>query len=226
MCGRYTLSPDRSDLQALLASLGPLSEPLPTVAARYNIAPTQRAWAVLKQAQAPLQLRPMAFGFRPKFMSHGVINARAETVMSKSLFRKAFAQSRCLVLASGFYEWLKTADGVRRPHHFSLVSGKPFVFAGLWRSTEQQDPGHGHHDAEFVIITTTANACVAPVHSRMPVMLPEEAARLWLNEHTELPLLEHLLAPYPSDRMAARAVSTQVNRPTVDNVTCIEPSPS
>lgn len=222
MCGRYTLHSEPSALNALLRRLGHAGGPLPPMQPRFNIAPTQSAWVLIPDPQGLPQLRAMAFGFRPSFMSHSVINARAETVPHKPLFAQALAHHRCLVLASGFYEWAKAADGTKQPHHFTLVTHEPFVFAGLFRATQPRDPGHGLTEAEFVIVTTEANARVAHVHPRMPVIVGEDAARLWLAPRTPQELLQTLLSPYASDAMAGREVHKRVNRPSVDDKSCLD----
>jgi len=231
MCGRYTQYSDAKSIDALVTSMGASCGPLPTFDKRYNIAPTQLAW-VLTGAQAPgktplqLSFAPMAFGFRPKFMAHGVINARAETVEHKPMFRRGLMARRCLVLASGFYEWAQGPGKLKQPYHFTLKDKRPFVFAGLYRRTEAGDVGAEHAEAEFVIITTAANDCVAPVHGRMPVMLDGDAARLWAEPQTPLPMLTSLLQPYPAQAMTAVPVQTAVNRPSHDAEDCILPLPA
>jgi putative SOS response-associated peptidase YedK len=231
MCGRYTQYSDAKSVRELVASMGATCGPWPTFTKRYNIAPTQLAWVLVGAAtpgQQPLQLSfaPMAFGFRPKFMDHGVINARAETVEHKPMFRRGLMARRCLILASGFYEWAKGPGSLKQPYHFTLADKRPFVFAGLYRRIEAGDVGAGHAEAEFVIITTAANACVAPVHGRMPVLLDPDAARLWAEPQTPLPALTALLQPYPAQRMVAVPVRPDVNRPSHDAEDCIEPLPT
>ena len=228
MCGRYTQYSDAESIVQLVASMGASCGPLPPLPKRYNIAPTQLAWVLVSaefEDTAPLQLlvAPMAFGFRPKFMAHGVINARAETVEQKPMFRRALTARRCLILASGFYEWAQGPGKIKQPYHFTLKDKRPFAFAGLYRRTEAGDVGAEQVEAEFVIITTTANDCVAPVHGRMPVMLNNDAARLWIGPQTPLPALTALLQPYPSQAMSAVPVHTYVNRPSHDAEDCIQP---
>lgn len=229
MCGRYTQFHDPSEVGLLLASIGDVDGPMPTMASRYNVAPSQRAWSIthgqrIKSAKLSLHVQQMHFGFRPKFMPQGVINARSETVEEKPMFRSALQARRCLVLASGFYEWAKGADGKKIAYHFTLASKKPFVFAGLYRSVGQGDPAHGQIEAEFVIVTTAANGCVQPVHGRMPVIMDPKGAGLWLDNQTPFLALRSLLAPYPAEAMAAQKVSDLVNRPSNDAPACIEPS--
>lgn len=232
MCGRYTLYSEPEALASLMAHMGALQGPMPAVSKRYNIAPTQQAWALVPSAPVEGQPGPqgikaeaMAFGFRPSFMSHGVINARAETVQDKPMFRRALASRRCLVLASGFYEWQKLAAGGKQPHHFTLKSAAPFVFAGLYRQVEPKDVGHGTVDHEFVIVTTEANSCVSPIHGRMPVILHHDAARMWLAAGTEPPAAYHLLAPFDAQQMQATPVTSRVNRATTDDAACLAPLP-
>lgn len=230
MCGRFTQFHDPKDVAHLLQAIGAVDAPLPTLTARYNIAPTQRAWAVTHAegsaaaGQQALHLQQMHFGFRPSFMPQGVINARAETIEQKPMFRGALKARRCLVVASGFYEWAKGADGRKMPHHFTLRDARPFVFAGLYRPVGDKDPAFGQIEAEFVIVTTAANACVQPVHGRMPVILSPQNAGHWLHPQTPFLALMPLLQPYAADLMQAQSVSHLVNRPSNDAPACIEPS--
>ncbi len=228
MCGRYTMYSEAEAIADLLHKVGALDKPLPAMPPQYNIAPTQRAWAITASAhdahsRLALQLVPMAFGFRPSFMSHGVINARAETVLDKPMFKRALAHDRCLVLASGFYEWATLPKGGKQPHHFALTSQKPFVFAGLCRKTQPGDPGHGTLSQEYVIITTAANGRVAPIHGRMPVMLDANDARTWLQPSAQAPDLVPMLSPFPEQLMTAHPVSSQVNKPSFHTADCIAP---
>ncbi len=99
-----------------------------------------------------------------------MINARAETLAEKPAYRPLLAKGRCLILADGFYEWRLDPDGKKRPVRYTLDDGAPFGFAGLW--TSWRDPESGESLRSCTIITTTANELVAPVHDRMPVILP------------------------------------------------------
>jgi putative SOS response-associated peptidase YedK len=148
-----------------------------------------------------------------------LINARAETVASKPSFRAAFRQRRCLVPADGFYEWQKQA-GKKQPFYIHLRGGGPFAFAGLWERWQGAD----EPIESFTIVTTEANELVRSLHERMPVILPREAYKHWLDPaYAKLEELQALLRPYPAEEMAAFPVSTRVNSPRVDDAACIVP---
>jgi putative SOS response-associated peptidase YedK len=114
-----------------------------------------------------------------------------------------------LVLADGFYEWRRTKGG-KRPYRLALKTEEPFAFAGLW-STVHDRAGHKH--STFAIITTEANALVAQIHNRMPVILQEQDEAEWLNPHLSLEDAQAMLVPFPAERMTAYEVSAKVNSP-------------
>lgn len=217
MCGRFSQFADRETVADMLRPLGEVQGLPASLTPRYNIAPTQVALTVVARNDAPqgapkLAAAPMIFGIRPHFMTSSVINARAETVADKPMFRALLARQRCLIVASGFYEWQTKADGKKVPHHFSRTHQAPFVLAGLYRPHDK-DKGKGNHDTQagFVIVTTAANACVRPIHHRMPVMLPMAAAAAWLCPATPVADLLPLMAPYPSDAMVGQLADRRVN---------------
>ena len=141
-----------------------------------------------------------------------MINARSETLAEKPSFRTAFAKRRCLILADGYYEWL-TEGKKKTPQLFRRQDERPFAFAGLWESwrvpagdplEKLARPGHdGYPRLETAtIITTSANELSAPIHDRMPVILPEEVYDLWLDPTiTDTKQLANLLQPYPSSKL-------------------------
>jgi putative SOS response-associated peptidase YedK len=146
-----------------------------------------------------------------------LINARAESVATLPAFRSSFKWRRCLVIADGFYEWMKTQDG-KQPFFIHLHDDEPFAFAGLY---EKLDRGEGVIETA-TIITTKANDIVAPLHSRMPVILPRESHDQWLDpDHCDKRKLQRLLKPYPEDEMIATPVSTFVNSPKNDDACCV-----
>ncbi len=221
MCGRFalTISP------AGLAKLFELDE-LPALEPRYNIAPTQAIAAVLKgRDEARRILKMMQWGLVPFWAKDPgiglkMINARSESVAEKPAFRDAFAHKRCLVPASGFYEWQK--QGVQKqPYFIRLRDADGFAMAGLWQHWEGED---GQVIESCNILTTDSNEFMQPIHDRMPVILPPENYDLWLDSDTaDKERLLQLLRPFPGDRMEAYPVSKSVNRPAHDAPDCIEP---
>lgn len=218
MCGRYTLS-SPSDL---LSDLFELEETL-ELGPRYNIAPSQEA-AVVRSTEKGRTLSLLRWGLVPFWakdpeIGNRMINARSETVQEKPSFRTSFRRKRCLVAATGFYEWQAT-DGRKQPWYFGLRDGGPFAMAGLW---DRWDKGDSPLES-FTILTTEPNELVAQAHRRMPVMLAPASYDAWLdtsNEQTDdlLPLL----APFDADAMEGYPVSTFVNSPANDSPRCIEP---
>jgi putative SOS response-associated peptidase YedK len=141
-----------------------------------------------------------------------MINARAETLGEKAAFKAAFKRRRCLIPADGFYEWQKLpGQKTKVPHHITRADGEPLAFAGLWevwRGPEKdQEPLRS-----VTIVTTAANETMAPIHDRMPVILPETAWDSWLDrEDDDLATLGKLLVPAPKALLTMHPVSTEVN---------------
>ena len=147
-----------------------------------------------------------------------LINARADGVATKPSIRAAFKKRRCLIPATGFYEW-RTNGKAKQPFHFRRPDGKPFLFAGLWESW-------GDMAAPLpttCLITTDANGTVSPFHDRMPVILDRATIDVWLDQATPADRLQELLAPAPDDFLEAVAVSKLVNSPKNDGPECIAP---
>lgn len=224
MCGRFTLRSPAS----LVAEQFALAE-MPRLEPRYNIAPTQPV-AVLRVAPgagaADRRLAMVRWGLIPEWakdpsIGNRLINARAETVAEKPAFRSAFRHRRCLVVADGFYEWLKLGTR-RQPYFFHLADDRPFGMAGLWESWRSPN---GCPLETCTILTTEANECVRPVHERMPVILPPDAYADWLSPGaTDARRLLALLTPDSAADLRARAVGAMVNDPRVDDPRCIEPA--
>jgi putative SOS response-associated peptidase YedK len=217
MCGRFTLTVDADDVQS---SFG-VTPPPGGFPPRYNIAPTQPVAVVTNDGRNRAEL--FVWGLIPSWakdpaIGHKLINARAETLAEKPSFRSAYKRRRCLILADGFYEWRK--DGkVKQPMYIHLKSGEPFAFAGLW---EVWHSPLGDEIPSCTIITTEPNDLMAPIHNRMPVILPRDAYLEWLDP-AERPAekLQGFLRPYPAAAMEAYPVSTAVNNPRADSPECI-----
>jgi putative SOS response-associated peptidase YedK len=184
-----------------------------SIAASYNVAPTQGVATVLVE-DGKRKLEMLHWGLIPSWVDNPsignkMINARAETIAEKPSFREAFRNHRCLVLADGFYEWQKTANG-KQPYYIRMEDDSPFPFAGLWESWKS-----GSEVRSTTIITTDANDVVAPIHNRMPVILHPEDYELWLDpDFDEKEPLTTLLKPYLAEAMEAYPVSRRVNSPS------------
>ena len=220
MCGRFTLTSSAD----VVAELFELSQP-PTFTPRYNIAPTQGVVAVLPDAGGGRTTAVLHWGLVPSWakdpgIGSRMINARAETVASKPSFRTAFQRRRCLIVADGFYEWQKLGK-TKQPHYIAMQDGRPFAFAGLREHWVGPD---GSVIDSCTIITTEPNELMAPLHNRMPVILPADEYATWLDPSLEAAdRLEPLLCPYPTDEMRAIPVSTHVNSPAHDDAQCVRP---
>lgn len=194
---------------------------------RYNIAPTQSIATIRADEQGLRSLDLLRWGLVPHWakdvgIGNRLINARAETVAEKPAFRQAFSRRRCLVLASGFYEWGQTPAG-KSPFFMSPGSGECLAFAGLW----EQWRGGGEETLETcVIITTAANAKLAKVHERMPAILAADAQALWLAEETPKNERVELLKPAPEHELEVRQVRRIVNNPRNEGAELIEPETS
>jgi putative SOS response-associated peptidase YedK len=150
-----------------------------------------------------------------------MINARAETVMTKPAFGPAFRRRRCLVLADGFFEWQRQGR-TKQPFYIQLRNGAPFGFAALWECWR----GKGGGAVEScTLLTTEPNELLRRVHNRMPVILERESHDLWLDHTVESAALGSLLRSYPAEGMTLYPVSRRVNDPKNDDAGCIEPLP-
>ena len=207
MCSRYFLDADGNVIAYTfrVALQGPVNK-------RFNIAPTQAAPIVRADAGGGRELAMMRWGLVPgwaKDLKVGtrMINARAEGVDSKPAFREAFKARRCIVPASGFYEW-QGEPGRKQPYAITVPGQRLFALAGLWESWR---PANGAPVETFTIVTTDANAQVARIHDRMPVILPMDAVDTWLTAPPEAAL--HLLAPYarPVELRAVGKYESNVN---------------
>ena len=217
MCGRYTLAtPDPSQIRARF----PIGERL-EVRRRFNVAPGDDVLAVVQRESQP-EGALLRWGLVPHWASNprelGVttINARAETVAERPLYRDAFARRRCLVVADGFYEW---SGGT--PHWITREDGAPFAFAGLWASWRPPTDDEVEPLRSCTIVTTAATEPVRALHDRMPVVLPRDAEATWLDPETPAPVLHELLAPSPT--LVARPVSRAVNDARHDAPDCLDP---
>lgn len=198
---------------------------VPSLTPRYNVAPTQLVAAIRGDAEGRRRIAMLRWGLVPYWakdpsIGNRLINARAETVDSKPAFREAFSRRRCLVPASGFYEWGETPLG-KRPYFVSLADGGPMGLAALWESWRR-----GTESVEScAIITTDANALLASVHGRMPVLLSSQDSESWLSRETSVEDALGLLKPAPSGDFQLWRVSRRVNDPGNDGPDLVAPLP-
>jgi putative SOS response-associated peptidase YedK len=215
MCGRYFRKSDKQRI-AETFHLGDV-EDLPLESApSYNIAPTtmqpvirnncdtgEREMVAMRWGMVPYFAKSLA-----DFKGFSTINAQAETLLSKAMWRVPFQRRRCLIPADGFYEWKKLDEKTKQPYAFGMRSGKPFAFAGLWDAWK--DPATQDWLQSFSIITTEPNELAASVHNRMPVILEPTNYERWLDRaDADRPPID-LLRPYQADEMTAHPVDPRV----------------
>ncbi|MBI5289627.1 MAG: SOS response-associated peptidase [Chloroflexi bacterium] len=236
MCGRFTLTKDNFD--ELAEELD--AEPRPEDAGyralyrpRYNIAPTDQHWIVRTKYERR-HLLAAKWGLVNSWAADAKgaarqINARSETAMTSRAFREAFESRRCAVPADGFFEWVGAKEA-RKPVWFhSPADRQLLLFAGLYESW--REPKTEKWTRTFTILTTDANETVAPVHDRMPVILPRERLDEWLfvpPEEKERPKyakeVRDLLVPAEAGVLIATEVSPRANSVKNDDAACLEPA--
>ena len=194
---------------------------------RYNIAPTTMIPAIrMAEEDQRREAVPLQWGLVPWWSKDAksgakLANARSEGIAAKPSFREAFRKRRCIVPASGFYEW-QTVGRLKQPWFFQLRDESPFVFAGLWERWRSVD---GVELQTCSLITTTPNEVVRALHDRMPVILRGGAIETWLDRTIGEPAqLKPLLAPLPGAEMKSTPVSARVNSVSFDGPECIEPA--
>ncbi len=226
MCGRFLNDIPASETTRIFRT----RNAAPNYPARYNIAPTDQVLAVrFNPKTGERSLDALRWGLVPHWAADlkfgaRTINARCETLATTPAFKDAFKSRRCIIPASGFYEW-RRAGKTKTPYAIVPTDGPLFAFAGLWENWRHKAGGEG---AEWIrtctIITGPPNELVGPIHDRMPVILPEEAWPAWLDEETASPEeLKALLKPYPAERMRAFSISTRVNSVKNDDAGLLEP---
>lgn len=220
MCGRLTFFSSGDDIARAFSLAAP-----PTIgAARYNLAPTQPVGVIRLDARKQRKFGYVQWGLVPSWandskMSGRLINARAETLRSKPSFRRAYQRRRCLVVASGFYEW-KREGKHKQPFFIHRADHQPLAFAGLW---ERWTKGDRPLDT-CTLITTRPNPLIAHLHHRMPVILEPESFDVWLDRDIANPaLLEPLLVPCNDDILSLYPVDPRVGSVKNDDPELIQP---
>lgn len=223
MCGRFVSVAGPDDLAAFFDAEPPDTD----LGANYNVAPTNDIYAVIADPAGNRSLQVFEWGLIPPWSADdrrraATVNARAETVRTKPMFRDAFARRRCLVPMSGFYEWLPAevpvgepgrSKPVKQPVLIERTDRAPLAVAGLWAAWRPRgsDPSEPWRHT-CAVITTEPNADLRPVHDRMPVLLERSEWTAWLDPHAgDLSRLEAMLDPAPDGVLEYVRVSTTVN---------------
>jgi len=211
MCGRFTQRYSWREIADLYGLTGAARN----LQAHYNTAPTDTV-NVVKLAGGATELVPMRWGLVPWWWKKplkqlpGTFNARAEGVAGKPMFRDAFKRHRCIIPASGYYEWITQPDG-KQPYFISAVDGGVLSFAGLW--DRWKDPATGEPVVSCTIIVTEANELTRPIHDRMPVVLDKADFRPWLSGERGTELLRSAA----DDKLRMWPVSRRVNKTGTDD---------
>jgi len=217
MCGRYQLSLPFDELETLFAAVSSASfEP------RYNIAPSQGA-PVIRANEGARLMAPLTWGLIPPWApmrghSRPMINARSETVAEKPTFRESFRYRRCLVPATGFYEW-RREDKQKQPYLIRIRDAPVYAMAGIWSPWESPD---GMMET-FGVLTTVAAPSIQPIHERMPVILHPDTYGIWMNPQSGRDQLLELCQPVPDNVLRIDMVNKRVNSTQYDDPSCEAP---
>lgn len=209
MCGRFALN-DNPKRFAEHFHISGESDFSPS----WNIAPSNNIYSITADESERRHLSLMKWGLIPAWVKDATIgnkpsNARGETVVSNPMFRTAFKHQRCIIPASGFYEW-KTINGVKQPYYISLKSGTPMALAGLWATW--------HDNQTCCVITTAANSLMQAIHERMPVILSPDQWQNWLSpQQHQADTLLPMIRPHEAEAMQAWPVSRELNRAGLRN---------
>lgn len=223
MCGRFTLTLPPAVLRDWLQAVDGIDYP-----PRYNIAPTQPLIVIFNELDGKHQRRAilMRWGLVPLWVKDPrefplIINARAETIMQKPSFRGSLRHHRCIIPASGYYEWRKGPDGKKQPYYITMQDGAPMAFAGVYSNWMGAT---GEEIDTAAIITVRANAKLKPVHERMPAIIPNELLDDWLDIRNISDKQAHrMLVPLPESAAVFHPVSTRVGSITNDDAGLIAP---
>ncbi len=225
MCGRYSLAtPNPAEVRGAY----PIGDEL-EIRRRFNVAPGDPVLAVTTDRSGAPRGEMLRWGLVPPWAKSSdtglkMINARAETASERPAYRGAVDRFRCLVLADGFYEWRRDpAGGPKQAFWITRTGGGLFAFAGLW-STWRRDGVDGAVSLRTcTIVTTAANAAVAPLHDRMPVILPRGAETSWLDPQVTWDSLGDLLGGLPASETSLMPVGPAVNDARYDGPECLAP---
>lgn len=219
MCGRYGISVTKKELTKYLSenyNIDVIDENI--ILPRYNIAPGENILSLINDG-TNYRVGLLKWGFIPPWakdekIGYKMINARSETITSKPTYKQSFYQRRCIILADGFFEWYRTTS-TKTPYYFYLKNRKIFGFAGLYTAFIKKN---GEKLFSTTIITCKANSLMEDIHDRMPVILTEKSAKIWLDSDLkDEVVLKKLLQPYNPNEMGLHQVSLRVNKAENDD---------
>lgn len=219
MCGRYTLALPAVQVKNRFNVTFDASQ----FRQHFNAAPGQTLPLITDEQPDTLSYHRwglLPFWAKDPRIGYKMINARAETLLEKSAFKHPVKKQRCLVIADSFYEWEQLDKKTKQPYRIGLKDFAPYAMAGIW--SEWKD-AEDRPIRTFSIITVAANELVAPVHDRMPAILPKNLEREWLSHEHPIEETLQLLQPFSSDAMEKYKVSDRVNKAAIDEPELIEP---
>jgi putative SOS response-associated peptidase YedK len=222
MCGRVIQS--SGPLRYAIVDGMNVREGLHNYPPRWNGAPSQELLVIRRNhATGEISLDPLRWGLIPYWCDdpkggRKPINAKCETVRDLPTFREAYRKRRCIVPVDGFFEWKAIKGRIKQPYAIAMKDGAPFAIAGVWENWKE--PASGEWIRTFAIITTDANALVAEIHDRMPLILARDDYAHWLGEEADP---RELMRPFPAGLMRMWPISTRVNKPENDDPSIIEP---
>lgn len=220
MCGRFTLTMPAADMATLFDTTQPEDFP-----PRFNIAPTQPVLAIWEE-QARRATHLARWGLVPAWVKDPrefplLINARADTLAEKPAFRDSLRNKRCIVPASGYYEWHTASDGTKQPYYITLAEAQPMAFAGLYSIWAGPN---GEEVDTVAIVTTDANADIDFIHHRMPAVLLGDDIDLWLNtREVDARAAMTLLKPLPTGAVRWHPVDKRVGAARFDDARLVQP---
>lgn len=225
MCGRYTLTVDKSTIEKRFGGRFYIATASYDWAPTYNAAPSHML--PIMRTNKPNTIELGRWGFYPEEWQHSKrsrpqINARLESAAEKPMFKSSFESRHCLVLADGYYEW-KITGKTRQPYRITLKSGEPFAMAGIFARDPDGFDTAEKNPVTFAILTTKANDAVSYIHDRMPVILKPGAEAAWLNPMFKFPYFIPEVAP---EQITSYPVTRAVNKVSYnepDAITPVEP---
>jgi len=224
MCGRYEVHTPVEDVARAFDARP--TEEAAALPPRYNVAPSLRV-PVVRESRKGRQLEAMTWGLVPSWAKDLAgakpINARAETVFDKAMFRNAIIRRRCLVPADGFYEW-QAGPARKQPFHVGMAGGELFAFGGIWEYWAAE----GHEPlVSCAIIVTRPNELLSKIHNRMPVIVRPDDYSRWLDPGlADREAIEPMLEPFPAELMRAYPISTRVNDVKNEGPELVAPVPA
>lgn len=220
MCGRFVLAAPPEEVRRVFGY-----DEQPNFPPRYNIAPTQPI-AMVARMEGRRRFMLVRWGLIPSWVKDPaaftlLINARSETAAEKPAFRSAMKYRRCLIPASGFYEWRRPASGPKEPFYIRPADGALAAFAGLYETYSSKD---GSEMDTAAILTTDANSALSWIHDRLPAVIPPSRFEEWLDPAVTADEARRLLSPVPDAYFEAIRVSDSVNAVRNDTVANLDPA--